>query len=243
MRQIFNQNKGFTIVELMVALTVLSTILLLSTVVMINIGTLYNKGINAAKLQNMNRTVSSEISTALQFSGQAVSACTIESNTYCATGHLAPDGPNRADVYSICINRIRYSFIMNRESGGDPYATPAIPDTPHVLWRDEMNSNSSCNPLDIRDDPVVADAHTAEGNGNPSQGYEMVSDKIRLTKFKIKETTPLSRLYNVDTWLAYGDTDLLNGPDSQGVATCNSNAGQQYCGTSSLSTTVIRRIE
>ncbi len=37
--------RGFTIVELMIALTVLSTILVMATVIMINIGVLYSKGV------------------------------------------------------------------------------------------------------------------------------------------------------------------------------------------------------
>ncbi|HSX37132.1 MAG TPA: type II secretion system protein, partial [Patescibacteria group bacterium] len=80
---------GFTIVELMVALSVLSILLVMSTVILIQIGKLYTKGVNQAATQNAARDIINDLSSQLQVSGNA------------------PDGKT-AGV--ICIGNQRYTF-------------------------------------------------------------------------------------------------------------------------------------
>src|SRR5665213_2550121 len=63
--------KAFTIIELMIATSVLSIILLLVTTMMISIGNLYYKGINQARVQDDVRTISDDLSSHLQLSDQA----------------------------------------------------------------------------------------------------------------------------------------------------------------------------
>lgn len=230
---------GFTVVELMISLTILSTILLMSTMVLINIGSLFSKGINAANLQNANRNVSSDISSTLQFSGNNPSSCVIETGTYCATGVILAATPQQANVYSICIGTTRYSFIMNRALRTDS-ADPANSPRPHVLWRDRMKTPANCPPLQINDNTILADSNTDTTYGN---GYEMYPDRVRLTKFKIKETAPNSGVFSIDTFAAFGDTDLLTAVDPQGNTNCITGFGQQYCGTSRLNVSVSRRAQ
>ena len=132
---------------------------------------------------------------------------------------------------------------MNIESGPD--SQTGI-DMPHVLWRDTMKNPNNCPPLDIGVSPVVADSNTVEGTASPgsaSQGYEMVPNHVRLTRFKVKETSSGSGVFDVYTYLSYGDSDLLNAPDANGVANCIGGTGNQCCGSSSLQTTVKRRLQ
>lgn len=234
---------GFTIVELMIALTVLSTILLLSTSVMVNIGALYSKGINSANLQNANRTLSSDISSALQFSGYNPFPCPIETGITCAASQNTIGSPPGPIVYSFCINTTRYSYILNRELGADSGSTPPNLNTPHVLWRDTMKNTSTCVPLDIKSNVVQSDANSVEGSGVPSKGYEMLPDHTRLTRFKVKESPIGSGVFKVDTWLAFGDTDLINAPDANGQTSCKGGVGGQFCGVSMLSNSVTRRLQ
>ncbi len=62
--------KGFTIIELMIATAVLSTILVMVTVVMVNIGSLYYKGINQARVQDDVRSIADEIIKNIQLNDQ-----------------------------------------------------------------------------------------------------------------------------------------------------------------------------
>jgi prepilin-type N-terminal cleavage/methylation domain-containing protein len=58
--------QGFTIVELMIATTVLSTLLVVVAIVMISIGKLYYKGLNQARLQDNTRNAVTAIAKQLQ---------------------------------------------------------------------------------------------------------------------------------------------------------------------------------
>jgi prepilin-type N-terminal cleavage/methylation domain-containing protein len=63
---------GFTIIELLIATSVFSVILLVATTGIIRIGQTYHKGITQARTQETTRAVSEEITRSLQFSGTAI---------------------------------------------------------------------------------------------------------------------------------------------------------------------------
>jgi prepilin-type N-terminal cleavage/methylation domain-containing protein len=211
-----SSERGFTIVELMIALSVVSTILVMSTVIMMRIGFLYTKGVNASNVQNASRNVTADISSAIQLSGGDPFSC-------------PSGGCTGGSAYkAFCIDNVRYTFIVGKTLGHDGFTGA---DTPHVLWRDTMTQGGSCAPINL------ATATTdAVSNGD---GYEMVPNHVRLNKFDVVETAPGSGIYNVTVWLAYGDDDLVN----NSPLSCNSGNGSQFCAISKSSTTVIRRIE
>ena len=224
-KQHISNNRGFTIVELMISLTVLAVILLMTTVILIQINAIYNKGINAAKLQNATRTVTADVQSAIQFSGAAVSLP--NSRTY---GSIT--------VNSICIGTVRYSFVSDRELGVDGGLPAPGNVTPHVLWRDNIRADASCTPLDLSQDPVKTNSDSAEWPTVYSQGYEMAPDHVRLAKFSIAALAPGSNINNVSVWMVFGDTDLL---DSTTHTKCLGNTGTQFCASSNLTTVVTKR--
>ncbi|PIZ62056.1 hypothetical protein COY17_03105 [Candidatus Saccharibacteria bacterium CG_4_10_14_0_2_um_filter_52_9] len=207
-------NTGFTIVELMIALMVLSTILLMGTVILIQIGALYTKGVNGASLQNATRNALVDVSSSLQFSGDDLS--------------MAPDLHVAGTlINAFCIGSTRYSYVLNRELGTtDTTGTPA----PHVLWRDTLPNVGTCTALDISNDSV----------NMATQGYEMIPEHIRLTKLAITQSPTDSDVYQIDVNMAYGDSDLFTDASS---TTCKGGPGTQFCGTSQLSNSVNRRIK
>lgn len=237
--------QGFTIVELMIALSVLSTLLVMATVLMIQIGSLYSKGVNQANLQNATRNLSHDITTALQFSGAAPPACAQTPVTTCHSISTDPAHPNPVNysglvIYAYCINNTRYSYVMNREHGDDNSFSP-VQHTEHVLWRDTMKSNATCYPLDLTQG-LPNDGNTVAGTG-----YEMMPNHMRLTRFKTVESAPGSGIYSVDIWTAYGDSDLVkvdtsDNPATAGQPSCQGGAGTQYCALAKISTTVARRL-
>jgi len=130
-KQLRGNNSGFTIVELMIATAVLSVILVLVAIVMTNIGRLYFKGSNQAKVQNNVRTISSDIAQRLQLS----------------SGQMAPaddDGSNPVKAY--CIGTARYTYVVNEQLGGDDT------EYKHVLWRDRVPAGTCENTIDLRSD-------------------------------------------------------------------------------------------
>ncbi|MDB5163795.1 MAG: hypothetical protein JWS12_413 [Candidatus Saccharibacteria bacterium] len=112
--------KGFTIVELMIATTVFSVILLVSSVTLIQISRFFQKGTTVNSTQEATRNIVEELSESVQF------------------GKNIPNDPpaNSGTKYGICIDNIRFNYALNNRV--DTTTTPAH----HALWRD----NGSCTP-------------------------------------------------------------------------------------------------
>lgn len=123
---------GFTIIELMIALSVISGILILSTTVILNLGALYTKGIYQTSTQNVARNIINEVSGQLQLGGAT---------------------PIIASANTFCLGSQRYSYVLNNKleagNSGD-----------HALWRDTMNNSGSCAPLAIIGTPNPSDGLT-----------------------------------------------------------------------------------
>jgi prepilin-type N-terminal cleavage/methylation domain-containing protein len=234
-------NRGFTIVELMIALSVLSVLLVMSTTILIQIGVLYTKGVNGANLQDATRAVVADVSSSVQFSGTPPAACdAIRVANTCYTDKITRSGYN---IYSYCVNTTRYTYVLDRELGTDSTTNP-VSVTPHVLWRDTLNSPTQpCRPLFIDQATVVSDGSSLEGPNVDSKGYEVVAKHMRLTRFYINPTAGSSGVYVVDIWMAYGDNDLVVYKDAQGHRTCKGDVGTQYCAVSQISTTITGRVD
>jgi len=120
---------GFTIVELMIATTVFSVILLLATFGLLQVGRTYYKGITLTKTQNVARSIIDTISQDIQFSGESVN----KPDNYPTISETDPN-----PTYAICIGNNRYSVKLDQKVGG----------TYHGLLVDESNS---CEPQDFAD--------------------------------------------------------------------------------------------
>jgi prepilin-type N-terminal cleavage/methylation domain-containing protein len=220
---------GFTIVELMIALSILSVILVTATLVLISVGRLYSKGVNSANIQNTSRNVTSDLSSALQFGGEAPVPCTLSADTRTCYASSHVYAGMASPVYSFCIGTARYNYVLDQELGVS---------TAHILWRDTLPSTSApC---------VTLDLSQSTPTGSSSDGYELAGNKMRITRLKVLQTSPGSDLYDVDVWMAYGDDDLVNtagvGSPSPGHSTCNGGRGTEYCAVSEVSTTVSGRV-
>jgi prepilin-type N-terminal cleavage/methylation domain-containing protein len=189
---------GFTIIELMIATTVLSVVLLLATLIITSVGRLYTKGINQANVQSSARTIIDDIAQNLELSNGKTNAT---------------PGPNGEQ--GICINNIRYSFVVGQQVNANGYV--------HVLWRD-TNSGAGCTAANLK--------------SNLTNGTELIPSNSRLTVLSIPDATSP---YTITVGVAYGDTDLLT-TNAYGDASCRSTKGSEFCGAATLHTTVVTRL-
>ncbi|MGC1177435.1 MAG: prepilin-type N-terminal cleavage/methylation domain-containing protein [Candidatus Saccharimonadales bacterium] len=212
-----SRQQGFTIVELLIATAVLSTILVLVTVMMIKIGNLYYKGVNQARVQENVRNLTDEVSQQLELNGGSV--------PYIHTDTEDPNTHLLVDPQAYCIGTTRYSFVLNKQISTS--ATLGSDQTRHVLWRDSVPVGS-----------CAALTQAQLNNQTPSSGgTELIAPNSRLTSFSI---TPTISPYTLSVAVAYGDTDLLN-VSSSGAA-CKGSIGDQFCATASLTTGVVQRL-
>jgi prepilin-type N-terminal cleavage/methylation domain-containing protein len=117
------KERGFTLVELMIATTVFSTVLLLATTGIINIGKLYYKGISTARTQDTARLVINEVSRSVQLTKRELKS------------------GSAGQYQAKCIGKDRYTYSINVKVAGDN----------HALWYDEITEGEPCVPADSFD--------------------------------------------------------------------------------------------
>ncbi len=235
--------QGFTILELLIATTVVSVVLLLVSVMMINIGNLYYKGITQAKIQDNVRSITDDLSQHLQLSGHAPVFLVSDDTT----------------THVLCLGDTRYTYILGKQIGTDPNQIK------HVLWRDTVDTGSCPTPKD--DDHklfvpnnfflniALGGATQIYGASTGTSGSELIAPHSRLVDLSVSPTSP----YNVVIKVAYGDDDLLCAPSlavnscttgsvsNLEIATkdlkCKGQQGDSFCATANLTTTVVQRLK
>jgi len=223
-----NNNGGFTIIELMIAISILAILLLVSSVVMISIGSIYSKGIDMANVQNDSRNIIQDLTSTIQFSGQPM-----ESGSYTY--------PGGNTFYATCFGSTRYSYVIGFQS------------TQHILWKDTMNGTGFCVPLNLaQTTPKCPPAISMSGcmNSISGSGSEMVGPNMHLATFSIQQPINLNRqLYSITIGLAYGLEDMFE-TNSSGTPirsnnnyVCGDQAGQDYCATSTLTALADERLQ
>ncbi len=222
---------GFTVMELMIAISVLAIILLISSTVLVGIGNLYSKGNNLANVQDTTRNIVESVVSAVQFSGTLLNngaSTNPITYTYATTYGNVP-------VSAYCFGQNRYSFVTN----------PNLPDGwPHILWLDKISSTGSCEPLNLsQPNPTCTDG--TYNCTQPGSGSDLIGPNMHLATFDITQYNP--KLYGINVGVAFGAIDMFvsnnNGPVLiNGNYQCSNSAGQQYCATSYLGTFAAERL-
>jgi prepilin-type N-terminal cleavage/methylation domain-containing protein len=214
-----SSRRGFTIVELMIATSVLSVILLMATVMITSIGNLYYKGINQSRLQDTARNVSNDVSQRLELqAGSTTPPTNTKSYTYGSTSVV---------VNSICIGTTRYSYVTGWQIGSNgPAGSPK--QIPHVLWRD-TDTTGACTPLDLTKNTPT---------GTSPDGTELMVPGGSINVFTVNTA---SVPYNITIDFAFGDRTLLTGSGLN--TTCAGSTGDRFCATSAVSTTATPRTQ
>ena len=192
---VIKNNKGFTILELLISTTVFSVILLLCTFGLVQVGRNYYRGATITRTQNVARSVMSTLTQSIQFSGSDATG------TLPAVGTLAAPPPVSG---AFCIGSLGYTYKLNTQvdnNGGYALKT------------------SKC----------------INGTPDPTKQTELLGKGMSLRTFTIVKS---GDYYTITLLIANADPDLLN---ADGL--CKGGAGSQFCATSSLKTTVHRRLK
>lgn len=225
--------KGFTILELLIATMVFSVVFLGATTAILQIGKLYYKGVVSNRTQETVRSGIDSISQQLQFNFEPLK--TPAPIDYPVTGPSA----TTLKFSAYCIGTTRYTYVLNAQVANgatDHSYDSANYRLAHALWRDNVATNG-CVPADLG---LVNPSNTAGALG--SDGQEMLAASMRLSDFKLGCDTATS-LCTVSLRVIYGDNDLLEPNPTTAIPThCASIIGSQWCATSELSTSVYKRV-
>ncbi len=226
-----SSQRGFTLVELLIASSVFSFILLGASAALVQIGRMYYKGVISSQTQGTARTVIDDISRTIQFSGKDLNIVAIEPTQ-------TDDSP-RIGVF--CIGNDRYTYALNAQVNDEVTGyEPSTSRSPHALFKDRISGPNSCSSQEDGSEPTHLDITDPNTTAN-SDGRELLSEHMRVTNFSI--TPDGDDVFNVSITIIYGDNDLLV-PDSENPSGCSGNVvGGQWCAVSTLSTTVTKRIQ
>lgn len=117
--------KGFTIIELLIATAVFSLVLVIFLSSFIKIGDLFYKGVNMSNTQEAARNVLDNISNDIKFS----------------KGDKRYVPPGGTGVGYFCVGLHRYKFMLGKQVGD--------PATPFGLLREDINGGSGCPNLTV----------------------------------------------------------------------------------------------
>ena len=154
-----NNQSGFTILELMIATMVFSTILLLCTFGIIQIGNTYYRGGALVRTQNANRKVIDALTSAIQYGGSGI----VPTKPVGDSLVTIPVSTTVADRHVVCIGNLRIRFQATKYVG-------SASDDWSILVDDQGASN--CN------------ADLARGSGK-----ELLGKGMRITELDIKRST------------------------------------------------------
>lgn len=216
-----HKSKGFTIIELLVATTVFSVLLLVVTVGILQISRVYYRGITEANTQDTTRRVSDIISQSIQFSGGAIVTTT--------------SSPNPGTPYQFCLGNEQFSYTTGYQVSDDP--NPSLAQSHHALvQRTLAGCSSGSAPQDVRQESIV--------------GRELLDPRMRLAKLNVIQQSPglyrvEVRVVYGDDDLLYSPSDPDNPAGAtRSDATCRATSeGTQFCAASELSTIVRKRVQ
>lgn len=231
MKSMKSSASGYTIVELLIASSVFTMVLILITTGILQFSRQYYKGVISGKTQDTTRAIVDDVVRAVQLN----------------PGDVMPlrnvGGPMLPSPVGYCIGEVkRYSFYRNQQvTDNPPFQTNQ---GYHALITDNYTGCNANSP--------ALNARTI--NGLPASGRELLGQNMRLVKFAIDG---VDDLYTITVRVVYGDNDLLCSPTSPATGncgpnasfpglrddlTCKTSAGAQFCAVSELSTTVQKRV-
>ncbi len=222
-----NNAKGFTIIELLIATAVFSTILLLASNAVVQIGRLYYKGLTSTLTQEAARATSEDVSRAIQLGNRG------------DVNRSDDAGKDFDDPKAVCIGDTRYTYAINRQIGGSTGG-------PHALWVDQA-PDGGCPTVDLNIPTPSADGRELLGPNMRLLNFE-INDISPLSVYNVKVVVgygdnELLTHYNQQGELVDLSGDGAIDQNDSGMAQCElGGIGSNFCAISALDTVVKRRI-
>jgi len=212
------QQKGFTVIELLIATAIFSLVLLMVTFGIIQITRVYYKGVTETNTQSAARSIVDTISQSIQFGG---------------TGNIqATSGSTPGTSYGFCIGNQLLSYVLGYQVVDSPNSS--LKQSYHGLV---VSSAASCG------GPVgpVANLRTT---ANIPNSRELIGKNMRLSKLSVQPVAGTSNLWNITVKVMYGDDDVFTtAADNPNAACKNIVQGTQFCAVSELNTIVEKRVQ
>ena len=194
-RRALRSERGLTITETLITITILSFIIVLCLGLIIFIGRIYNRGIQDNKLQESSRRISASVSEVIRTSGVEVIPLASASDSLTPT----------SDWYGYCIGNVQYSFKLNVQLIADNGKTEAQQGgslTPNQTEQAFIVSRA-CNVTDSAD-PAPTSTNFPPSGLSADQQFELLHDRMRILEFGIDQVGDNDNLYDIRLKMAVG---------------------------------------
>ena len=204
---------GFTTIELLIATTVFSVVLLLTLTGFFQIGQTFYSGVAQTQTSAAAKNILTSISEDIKFAPTVVPKTAIDAGG-------SPSGP-----FFLCLGNARYTFNLFTQLGADEENLKDPKNPQHFgLLRDSLPGNG-CAP------------YTTAQLNNPQ---ELLGAKMRLSALDISPTVALDgssveNLWTLRIKVAYGDDSALQSAGDDQAACNTSVKTSQYCAVTELS--------
>jgi len=211
-------HKGFTIVELMIAISVFSVVMIIATTGILLIARQYQAGVTKTAMQSATRDIHQKISDSIKYSGGKI---TVEENSGNVTGY-----------YVVCVGKIRYFYktpsrLINNETDFNNMSG--------LHFQQQTNPYKNGNALAGECGYLVNDDINAQ---------QLLPNNAKVALFNVTETEDegVTKTAIIDTTFVKGDYDLFNLGVPPKDLKCKSGVGNEWCSVVSLSSIVNPRL-
>lgn len=214
---------GFTIIELMIATTIFSLVLMICLGGILQITKMYYRSVTQNNTRETARSIADEIGEAIRFSSQSIALGAP------VVGPQITVDDTAEDTSYFCIGNKRYTYAIDRQVKPEP--TEGLKQKKHALWVDTLGICSG--PASLTDDIPSA------------EGRDLVPLNMRLYELSVTNVGTSGDVYEISVGVAYGDEDLLSPRpvDNPTELTCEGAfAGVEFCATTNLRVTVQKRL-
>lgn len=219
------RTRGFTLIELMLAMTFISILLIAIALAVIQMTGIYNRGLALKEVNQMTRSISSSLRETAATSNQPLA--TGATGDYIAT---TTGGNGR-----LCLGT--YSYIWNTarafrgDSGADPIRFGGAPTRKLQLVRVPDPAKLYCSrPTGtlVQKDIRAVDASSTQELVDPGE-HMLALSKFELVLPPALDTTTGGALYTLNYTLIAGDIATMNADQSACLTTSAIGSGINYC--------------
>ena len=205
-------SSGFTILELLISMSVFAVVLLVIAVGVLRFTDDYYKGVTSSKTQATARAIMSEVSQSIEFSKT-----------------VTPIPPGASGIGGLCVDNLLYSYKVGQE---------VIDNSPigsqHQWFHDLVVSNpGTCTGSTTPTLPATLPAGSRE-----LLGQHMRLGAFSITSTGKVFTIRVRVIYGEDPLL----NPPVSGGTNWATESCVSGMGSQFCAVSDLTTTVEQRL-
>lgn len=214
-------NKGFTIVELLIAISVFSSLLIIIVYAFLYGLNTFSKAQVVSNTQETARSIEQNLtqSFSLTPSGGYVQIKDITNNNISTNG--------------FCLGQFRYSYVIDKKiSSVNPN---------YGLWQDTFNGcNSSTTALDLSSNPRTMSLVNLK---------QLLGNNMRISRFNITPLSIIGSGYRIQLEVDYGDQLIsydsnLNNASNPYAYYCPSNSiSSSFCAVAKVDTIVFQRIQ